>query len=66
MCFLNNKILYFKLVTHKGMKEVTLQKKKYGTRIGSWLLYVDESFNKLNITKSFRFQPCQFNIFYFF
>lgn len=27
MCFLNNKILYFKLVTHKGMKEVTLQKK---------------------------------------
>lgn len=35
MCFLNNKILYFKLVTHKGMKEVTLQKKKYGTRIVS-------------------------------
>lgn len=62
MCFLNNKILYFKLVIYKGMKEVTLQKKNTEPAlVRDCCMYVDESFNKLNITKSFRLQPCQFD-----
>lgn len=44
------------------MKEVTLQKKNTEPAlVRDCCMYVGESFNKLNITKSCRLQPCQFN-----